>query len=142
MKEWITLSTTSFQTPSTAPTVLPLPELASFSARQELRERNDFSYRSTVDSKELPQSGHVAYEALADRVLVTATDIDVLGEWLYVMGGPVTITDLPSGQTVWTLATVTWSDSPRFPVVPVFVTVVLPSDAPVMHEIRQAVKAA
>lgn len=132
---------TSFQTPSAAPTVRPLSELLSFHARQEACERNDFSYRSTVGFKELPQSGHVAHKALADRVLVTATDIDVLGEWLYVQGGTVTRTELPSGQTVWTLTTTTWSDSPKFPPVPVFVTVVLPSDEPVMHEIRQAVAA-
>lgn len=105
-------------------------------------ERNDFSYRSTVDVKELPQSDRVAYQALADRVLVTATDLDVLAEWLYVQGGTVSTVVLSSGQTVWTLATVTWSDSPRFPVVPVFVTVVASSDAPVMWEIREAVKAA
>ena len=107
----------------------------------QLRERNDFSYRCTVDVKELPQSGHVAHEALWDRVLVTATDIDVLGEWLYVQGGTVTTVDLPSGQTVWTLRTETWTDSPKFPVVPVFVSVVLPAGASVMCEIRQAVAA-
>ncbi|CAM5509209.1 hypothetical protein [Streptomyces aurantiogriseus] len=132
---------TSFQTPNTAPAVLPLPELASFHARQELRERNDFSYRSTVDYKELPSSGHIAHQATESSVLVTATDIDVLGEWLYVQGGTVTRTELPSGQTVWTLTTTTWSDSPKFPPVPVFVSVVLPSDEPVMHEIAAAVAA-
>jgi hypothetical protein len=105
-------------------------------------ERNEISYRSTVDVKELPQSGRVAYQALADRVLVTATDMDVIAEWLFVQGGTVTTVELPSGQTVWTLRTSTWSDSPRFPVVPVFVTVVAASDAPVMHEVREAVKAA
>lgn len=105
----------------------------------EARERNDFSYRCTVDYKELPQSGHVAHEALADRVLVTATDMSVLAEWLYVMGGTVTTVDLPSGQRVWTLATRTWTDSPKFPVVPVFVSVVQSTDAQVMHEIAAAV---
>jgi hypothetical protein len=108
--------------------------------QSQLRERNDFSYRCTVDYKELPDSAHVAHMATADWVLVTSTDIDVLGEWLYVMGGTVKKTELPAGQTAWTLATRTWSDSPRFPVVPVFVTVVLPSDAPVMHEIAAAVQ--
>ena len=105
----------------------------------QLRERNDFSYRCTVDVKELPQSGHVAHEALWDRVLVTAKDMDVLGEWLYVMGGSVTKVDLPHGQTVWTLHTSTWTDSPRFPVVPVHVTVTQATGAPVMHEIAAAV---
>ena len=121
---------TSFQTPA--------PELDWYEQHQ-LRERNDFSYRCTVDFKELPQSGHVAHEALPDRVLVTATDMDVLGEWLYVMGGTVTTVDLPSGQRAWTLRTTTWTDSPRFPVVPVFVTVVQTADANVMHEIAAAV---
>ena len=74
-----------------------------------------------------------------DRVLVTATDMDVIAEWLYVMGGTVTTVDLPSGQTVWTLRTSTWTDSPRFPVLPVFVSVAVSKDAPVMHEIRAAV---
>jgi hypothetical protein len=116
-----------------------ITEPTTFREAQGLRERNDFSYRTTVDFKELPSSGHVAHQATATAVLVTATDMDVLGEWLYVMGGKVTTVDLPSGQTVWTLATRTWSDSPRFPVVPVFVTVVQSSDASVMHEIAAAV---
>ncbi|MFE4717298.1 hypothetical protein ACFRLW_12890 [Streptomyces sp. NPDC056728] len=123
--------TTSFQTPTAEPT---------FRQQQDTRERNDFSYRATVDFKELP-SGHVAHEATPTAVLVTATDMDVLGEWLYVMGGTITTVELPSGQTVWTLRTTTWSDSPRFPVVPVFVTVVQPTDTPVMHEIAAAVTA-
>jgi hypothetical protein len=118
---------------------IQITELPTFLAEQDARERNDFSYRSTVDFKELPSSGHVAHQATATAVLVTATDMDVLGEWLYVMGGKVTTVDLPSGQTVWTLRTTTWSDSPRFPVVPVFVTVVQSSDASVMHEIAAAV---
>jgi hypothetical protein len=122
---------TSFQTPTA--------EQAARWQAQDDSERNDFSYRCTVDYQELPQSGHVAHEALPDRVLVTATDMSVLAEWLYVQGGTVATTELPSGQTVWTLATTTWTDSPKFPVVPVFVTVVQATGAPVMHEITAAV---
>jgi hypothetical protein len=122
-------------------TVLQTPQVElDWYEQSQLRERNDFSYRCTVDVKELPQSGHVAHQALWDRVLVTATDMDVLGEWLYVMGGRVSTVDLPSGQTVWTLRTTTWTDSPKFPVVPVFVSVVIPTGAPAMHEIAAAVK--
>jgi hypothetical protein len=113
-------------------------QLARWKAQDD-RERNDFSYRFTVDHQELPQPGHVAHEALPDRVLVTATDMAVIGEWLYVMKGSITKVDLPSGQTAWTLRTTTWTDSEKFPVVPVFVTVVQPSDASVMHEIAAAV---
>lgn len=113
--------------------------ISTFRAQEDLRERNDSAYRSTVDFRELPSSGHVAHQATPTSVLVTATDIDVIGEWLFVMGGKITTVDLPSGQTVWTLATRTWSDSPRFPVVPVFVTVVQATGAPVMHEIAAAV---
>jgi hypothetical protein len=116
------------------------PEL-TFREQQDAIERNDFSYRFTVDFKELPASGHVAHQATASAVLVTATDMDVLGEWLYVMGGTITTVDLPSGQTVWTLRTRTWSDSPKFPSVPVFVSVVQSSDVLVMHEIASAVAA-
>lgn len=119
----------------------PVPELDWYQLAQ-LRERNDFSYRSTVDYHELPQSGHVAHEALADRVLVTATDMSVLAEWLYVMGGRVSTVSLPSGQTAYTLATTTWSDSPKFPPVPVFVTVVQAADEPVMWEIEEATRTA
>ena len=108
---------------------------------QDDRERNDFSYRCTVDVKELPQSGHVAFEATPTSVVVTATDMDVIGEWLFVMGGTITTVDLPSGQTAWTLLTTTWSDSDKFPVVPVHVTVVQLTGAPVMHEIAAAVQA-
>ena len=109
-------------------------------AKQDAAERNDFSYRFTVDFKELPQSGHVAHQALSDRVLVTATDIDVIAEWLYVMGGSITTVDLPCGQKVWTLMTRTWTDSEKFPPVPVFVSVVQASDVSVMHEIAAAVR--
>ncbi|WP_435279103.1 hypothetical protein [Streptomyces sp. 1222.5] len=121
---------TSSQTPS------------SFRARQEARERNELSYQTTCATQGLPQSSHIAVQATADAVLVTTTDISVLGDWLFVMEGSVTKTELPSGQTVWTLRTQTWTDSPAFPPVPVFVTVVLPSDESVMQEIREAVKAA
>ena len=106
---------------------------------QDDRERNDFSYRCTVDVKELPQ--HVAHQATPTSVVVTATDMDVIGEWLFVMGGTITTVDLPSGQTAWTLLTTTWSDSDKFPVVPVHVTVVQLTGAPVMHEIAAAVQA-
>jgi hypothetical protein len=116
-----------------------LPEL-SFREQQDGIERNDFSYRFTVDFKELPASGHVAHQATASAVLVTATDMDVLGEWLFVMGGKITTVDLPTGQTVWTLHTRTWSDSPKFPQVPVYVSVVQPTGEQVMPEIVAAVK--
>lgn len=113
----------------------------SFRARQDARERNEHAYQTTCSYRGLPQSSHIAVQATETAVLVTATDIDVLAEWLYVMRGSVTRTALPSGQTAWTLRTQTWTDSPAFPPVPVFVTVVLPSDEPVMHEITAAVAA-
>lgn len=122
--------TTSLQTPTAE-------QLAPWDA-QAARERNERAYDSTVTYKELP-SLHVAVQATANTVLVSATDMNVLAEWLFVMDGSITKVDLPSGQTVWTLRTSTWSDSPRFPVVPVFVTVVQASDVPVMHEIAAAV---
>ena len=115
-------------------------QIASWQA-QEARRRNEQAYDSTVVYKELP-SQHVAVEATATAVLVTATDMDVIADWLFVMGGRVSTVDLPSGQTVWTLRTVTWSDSPKFPPVPVFVTVVQASGQPVMCEIRDAVRVA
>lgn len=117
--------TTSFQTPIPAPAPLT-------------RRRIESAYETTVTVQELP-SMHVAWEATPSSVLVTATDMNVLAEWLFVMKGSVTKVDLPSGQTVWTLRTSTWSDSPDFPVVPVFVTVVQATGAPVMHEIAAAV---
>jgi hypothetical protein len=123
---------TSLQTP----TVEHLPVLDRWAAR----ERNEFSYHSTVDYHELP-SALVSAQATESSVLVTATDMDVLGAWLDVMGGTITTVDLPSGQTVWTLHTSTWSDSLKFPPVPVFVSVVLATGEPVMHEIRAAVTA-
>jgi len=126
---------TSFQTPTPSPTLL------TFRQEQDARERNERAYRVTVDIKELPSSGHVAFEATPSAVFVSATDMDVLGEWLYVMGGTITTVDLPSGQTAWTLRTTTWTDSKRIPVVPVFVTVVRLTGTPVMHEIAAAVAA-
>jgi hypothetical protein len=129
------------QKPRQSSPYAPTAEQTAWRQAQDACERNDFSYRFTVDFKELPSSGHVAYQATPTAVQVTATDMDVLGEWLYVMGGTVTTVNLPSGQTVWTLRTSTWSDSEKFPVVPVFVTVVQSSGAPVMHEIAAAVQA-
>jgi hypothetical protein len=111
-------------------------------ARDELRERNEFSYRSTCEYHWLPQE-HVAARATESDVQVTATNIDVLAAWLHVRGGFITTVDLPSGQTVWTLHTRTWTDSPvKFPEVPVHLSVVLPTGEPVMFEIAEAVKAA
>jgi hypothetical protein len=128
MKEWITLST-------------QITQPGVFRAREDAREHNERAYETTTVVKELP-SAHVAFQATPDAVLVTATDMDVLAEWLYVMGGPITTVNLPSGQTVWTLHTTTWTDSPvEFPPVPVHVTVVLPTDEPVMCEIAAAVAA-
>ncbi|CAM5248945.1 hypothetical protein SGLAM104S_01572 [Streptomyces glaucescens] len=103
------------------------------------RRRNEVAYESTVAVQELP-TAHVAWEALTDRVLVTATQMDVLAEWLFVMSGQITTTVLPWGQTVWTLHTRTWSDSAEFPSVPVHVSVTVSSDEPVMEEVRLAVR--
>jgi hypothetical protein len=120
--------------------VLTLPEARlSFAEAQVARRRNETAYETTVTEKELPEA-HVAWEALPDRVLVTATQMDVLAEWLFVMGGHVTQTRMPWGQTVWTLHTRTWSDSAKFPPVPVHVSVTASSDEPVMHEVRLAVR--
>lgn len=124
--------TTSFQTPEV--------QHLSVLDRRDARDRNEMSFRTTCEYKELPEA-HVAVSATETSVLATATDIDVLGEWLYVMGGSITTVDLPSGQTVWTLHTSTWSDSPKFPPVPVHLSVVLRTGEQVMWEIRQAVAA-
>ncbi|MGX1116343.1 hypothetical protein RKD37_001706 [Streptomyces ambofaciens] len=126
--------TTSFQTPQ----VQHLSVLDQWAAR----ERNESNYDTTVAYRGLPASGHIAVQATAEAVLVTATDIDVLAEWLFVQGGTVSKVDLPFGQTVWTLHTKTWTDSPvKFPEIPVHVTVVLPSAESVIHEIAAAVAA-
>ncbi|MEU3851790.1 hypothetical protein [Streptomyces sp. NPDC029554] len=106
---------------------------------QAARRRNESAYETTVSVLELP-AAHVAWEALPDRVLVSATQLDVLAEWLFVQGGHITTTVLPWGQTVWTLHTRTWSDSPRVPQVPVHVSVTVSSDEPVMEEVRLAVR--
>jgi hypothetical protein len=122
---------TSLQTPTV--------EQLAWRAKQDARERNERAYRVTVDVRDLP-SQHVAFEATATAVLVSATDMNVIADWLFVMDGTITKVDLPSGQTVWTLCTSTWSDSPvKFPPVPVFVSVVQLTGAPVMHEIAAAV---
>ncbi|WP_051899990.1 hypothetical protein [Streptomyces aureus] len=116
-----------------------ITERSTFRAQQAAQERNDFSYRSTVDVRDLPYTERVAHQATPTGVQVTGADMGVLGAWLQAMGGTVTKVELPHGQTAWTLHTRTWSDSPRFPVVPVYVTVVQASDDPVMHEIAAAV---
>lgn len=117
-----------------------ITEPTTFRTAMDARLRNETAYEVTTAVKELP-SAHVAWEATPTAVQVTATDMDVLAEWLFVMGGKVTTVDLPSGQTVWTLHTTTWTDSERVPVVPVHVTVVQVTGEPVMHEIAAAVAA-
>lgn len=122
--------TTSLQTPTV--------EQLAWRVEQDARERNERAYRVTVDIQDLPS--HVAYQATPEAVHVFATDMNVIADWLFVMDGSITKVDLPSGQTVWTLHTKTWSDSPvKFPPVPVHVTVTQVSGAPVMHEIAAAV---
>ncbi|MFH9403320.1 hypothetical protein ACH4JS_26745 [Streptomyces sp. NPDC017638] len=124
---------TSSQTP-------PAVQHLSFQDREAAQRHNETAYDVTCSVKGLPTL-HVAAQATPDTVLVTATDMDVLAEWLYVMGGTITTVDLPSGQTVWTLRTSTWTDSPRVPAVPVFVSVVQVTGEQVMPEIRAAVAA-
>lgn len=134
------MSTNPIDLPGRSVLVMTLPEARlSWAEAQVARRRNEVAYETTVAFKELPEA-HVAWEALPDRVLVTATQMDVLAEWLFVMEGYVTQTRMPWGQTVWTLHTKTWSDSPEFPPVPVHVSVTVASDEPVMHEVRLAVK--
>ena len=123
---------TSFQTP-------PVQHLSVLD-REAARERNESSYLSTCSYHGLPESTHIAVRATESSVLVTATDIDVLAEWLFVQGGSVSTVELPSGQTVWTLRTETWTDSPKFPPVPVYVSVVLPSGESVIWEIEDATR--
>ncbi|MFF7142337.1 hypothetical protein ACFZB5_13950 [Streptomyces nodosus] len=121
---------------------IPRVQHLSVLDRHAARERNELNYTTTVTYHGLPDSGHIAVQATEDAVLVTATDIDVIAEWLYVQGGTVTTVELPSGQTVWTLHTKTWTDSPvKFPEIPVYLSVVLPTGEMVMHEIASAVAA-
>lgn len=111
----------------------------TFAEAQAARRRNEVAYETTVTEQELPEA-HIAWEALPDRVLVSATQMDVLAEWLFVQGGQITTTVLPWGQTVWTLHSRTWSDSAEFPPVRVHVSVTVASDEPVMEEVRLAVR--
>ncbi|MFI2761331.1 hypothetical protein ACH5A3_21055 [Streptomyces echinatus] len=114
----------------------------SWRALQDARQQNELSYQTTCSYQGLPDSSHIAMQATPDAVLVTATDIDVLAEWLFVQGGTVTTVDLPSGQTVWTLHTRTWSDSPKFPPVPVHLSVVMVTGESVIWEIEEATRTA
>lgn len=103
------------------------------------RRRNEVAYETTVNIQGLPEA-HVGWEALPDRVLVTSTEMSALAEWLFVMGGSITQTALPWGQSVWTLHTRTWSDSEGFPPVAVHVSVTVSSDEAVIPEVRSAVR--
>ncbi|MGW1497518.1 hypothetical protein ACWCQW_02820 [Streptomyces mirabilis] len=125
---------TSFQTPAVEP--------LSFRAKQDARLRHEREYEVTVNVLNLP-TAHVAVQATATEVHVFATDMNVLGAWLYEMNGTITKVDLASGITVWTLRTQTLADSVVAGEVacPVLVTVSQLSDTPVMHEIAAAVRA-
>ena len=134
------MSTNPIDLPGRSVLVMTLPKAQlTFAEAQAARRRNEVAYETTVAFQELP-TAHVAWEALPDRVLVTSTEMSVLADWLFVMDGPVTTTVLPWGQTVWTLHSRTWSDSPEFPPVPVHVSVTVAADEPVMEEVRLAVR--
>ena len=134
------MSTNPTDLPGRSVLVMTLPKASmTFAEAQVARRRNETGYETTVTERGLPEA-HVAWEALPDRVLVSATRMDVLAKWLFVQGGYITTTPLPWGQTVWTLHTRSWSDSPEFPPVPVHVSVTLSSDEPVMEEVRLAVR--
>jgi hypothetical protein len=134
------MSASPIEMPGRTVLVLTLPKAQlTFAEAQTARRRNEAAYETTVTVKELPEA-HVAWEALPDRVLVTATEMSILAEWLFVQDGQITTTVLPWGQTVWTLHTRTWSDSPDFPTVPVHVSVTVASDEPVLDEVRLAVR--
>lgn len=107
---------------------------------RDARRRNESAYETTVNVMDLP-SEHVAYQATTEAVHVIATGMDVLGAWLFEMGGTITVVDLPSGVSVWTLRSHTFSDSPKFPAIPVLVSVTQVTGESVMPEIRAAVRA-
>lgn len=117
-----------------------ITEPTTFRARQDARRRHEREYEVTTNILNLP-TAHVAFQATATEVHVFATDMDVLGAWLYEMGGTITKVDLPSGITVWTLRTQTLADSvvSGADACPVLVSVSQVTDAPVMHEIAVAV---
>lgn len=117
-----------------------ITEPSTFRARQDARLRHEREYEVTVNILNLPTT-HVAFQATATEVHVFATDMNVLGAWLYEMGGTITKVDLPSGITVWTLRTQTLADSVVAGEVacPVLVSVSQVTGEPVMHEIAAAV---
>ncbi len=125
----------------TAQITEPTPEL-SFREQQDALRRHEREYEVTVNILNLP-SQHVAYQATPTEVHVFTTDMNVLAAWLYAMDGTVTVTDLPSGVSVWTLRTQTLMDAVDTGRVacPVLVTVPQLTGTPVMHEIAAAVTA-
>lgn len=114
-----------------------ITEPTTFSRTQTARGRNEVAYEVTVNCLNLP---NVAYEATDTAVLAFAMDIGVLAEWLYEQGGEVTVHDLGTGVTVWTLHTSTVADPGQI-AVSVLVSVPMVTGETVMHEIAAAVKA-
>ena len=112
---------------------------SSFRARQDARQRHEREYEVTVNTLGLPE--HVAFQATPELVHVFATDMNVLAAWLYEQGGTVTVDDLPSGVSVWTLRTQALTDAvvAGESTCPVLVSVTQVTGEPVMHEIRAAV---
>lgn len=117
----------------------PTAEQVAWWAAQDARERHEREYEVTVNVMNLP-SAHVAHQATAELVHVFATDMDVLAAWLFEMDGTVSKDERPSGITVWTLRTQTYTD-PGEVACPVLVSVSQVSGTPVMHEIAAAVAA-
>ncbi|MFJ8995547.1 hypothetical protein ACIRQH_34725 [Streptomyces sp. NPDC102279] len=90
--------TASFQTPSTAPTVLPLREALSPLGRT--RDNGD-AVQVLIDRTGLPAPTLVPQP---DAVHVMLADIDDMAPWLAELGGRLVVDGTPGCRT-WTLLT-------------------------------------
>lgn len=130
---------TSFQTPSTAPAVLPLSQkLASFQEERAAIRQNELDYEVTINILGLPAAEHTVDP---DAVRVCSSDVNVLAAWFFEKGGRVARAELEHGVTVWTLDTTAGADE-GYVGCRVLVTLVAASSAWVPWEIRDAAVAA
>ncbi|MEU0990466.1 hypothetical protein [Streptomyces sp. NPDC005953] len=107
----------------------------SFADSLRLRDRNARIVETESNNYSLPiPNMKPAYDA----VRILTTDVEDLAEWLEVRGGTITVAPAGDGVQVWTLRTETLAELPKYPPVPVLVSVLVSDGEPVMPEISDA----
>ncbi|MGW3406420.1 hypothetical protein [Streptomyces zhihengii] len=122
--------------PTTFSSTIHLP----FAVQMQQLKSNRQSVETECNVHGLP--GQTQIEAAPDCVRIRTTDVDTLAHWLDERGGTVTVTVAGGGFQVWTLHTATLPELPKYPAVPVLVSVLVTDDEQMTPELHDAVRPA